>query len=627
MALAASLAAEPPAPEAWHRLGRLDPVVEDRPDGTRLVTVRQRLDPYPRALPDRLVHWAAATPDRVFLAERGPDGAWRTLTFGECLARVRRLASGLAGLGLSAERPVAILSGNSIDHAVMALAAMMIGVPYCPISPPYSLVAKDFSKLSYCLDLLTPGLVFVADAKPFRAALAAAAAPDRVIVAAANAELAGARDLSSLDGPADDPRVDAAFAAIGPETIAKFLLTSGSTGEPKAVVNTQRMLMANQVMLLQCFPFLAETPPVFVDWLPWNHTFGSNHNFGMALTHGGTLHIDEGRPVAAGILPTVRNLREIAPTAYFNVPKGYEALLPHLEADRAFATHFFSRLEMLFYAGAGLAQPVWDGYLKLARQVAGREIPFVTGLGATETAPSAIMNLRATGQAGAIGLPMVGVTLKLVPAGTKLEARVKAETVTPGYWRRPDLTAKVFDEEGYYCFGDAVAYADPDDLSKGFLFDGRLSEDFKLATGTWVSVGPLRHVVNSTLDPLIRDTVVTGHDRDDIGMLLVPDAEACARFAGLAANDPALYAHAGLRAELARRLGLLAKAATGSSNRIERAVILTEPPSLEAGELTDKGSINQRAVLTRRKDLVAALYAEPPGEAIIRPDSRAGETP
>lgn len=611
----------------WHRLGRLDPFVEDRADGTRLVHVRQTIGAYPRALPDRLVHWAAETPGRPFLAERGGNGQWQVIGYAETLRRVRRIASGLLDHDLSAERPVAILSGNGIDHALVGLAAMMIGVPYAPISPPYSLVARDFGKLSYCMDLLTPGLVFAADAEPFRAALAAIARPDRHLVAAHRAETTGATPLAALEGPADDPRVDAAFAAIGPDTIAKFLLTSGSTGEPKAVINTQRMLMANQVMLEQCFPFLAETPPVFVDWLPWNHTFGSNHNFGMALTHGGTLYIDEGKPVAAGILPTVRNLRDIAPTAFFNVPKGYEALLPHLQADRAFASHFFSRLEMLFYAGAGLAQPVWDGYVSLAREHAGRDVPFVTGLGATETAPSAIMNLRATGQAGAIGLPMAGVTLKLVPSGAKLEARVRAETVTPGYWRRPDLTEKVFDEEGFYKFGDAVAYADPADLSKGFLFDGRLSEDFKLATGTWVSVGPLRHTLNSTLDPLVRDTVITGHDRDHIGVLLVPDREACAAFTGLAANDPALLSHPALVAEIRRRLAVLAAAATGSSTRVARALILAEPPSLEAGELTDKGSINQRAVIARRPDLVAALYAEPPPAHVIDLDRRAGDAP
>ncbi|MGU9981175.1 feruloyl-CoA synthase [Phreatobacter sp. HK31-P] len=610
----------------WNRLGRLDPLIEDRADGTRLVTVRQTIDAYTRALPDRLVHWAAVAPRRTFLAERKVDGSWRELTYGEALRQVRRLASGLVDHELSAERPLAILSGNSIDHALVALAAMMIGVPYAPISPPYSLVARDFGKLAYCLDLLTPGLVFTADAVPFQAALTAIARPDRRLVAGQNAEAAGVTPLVALEGPEDDPRVDAAFAAIGPDTIAKFLLTSGSTGEPKAVINTQRMLMANQVMLEQCFPFLAEAPPVFVDWLPWNHTFGSNHNFGMVLTHGGTLYIDEGKPVAGGILPTVRNLREIAPTAYFNVPKGYEALLPHLQADSAFARHFFSRLEMLFYAGAGLAQPVWDGYRALARECAGRDVPFVTGLGATETAPSAIMNLRTTGQAGAIGLPMAGVTLKLVPSGTKLEARVKAETVTPGYWRRPDLTAKVFDEEGFYKFGDAVAYADPADLSKGFLFDGRLSEDFKLATGTWVSVGPLRHLLNSTLDPLIRDTVITGHDRDHVGVLLVPDREACATFAGLAPGDPALLAHAGLVGEITRRLAALAAAATGSSNRVARALILAEPPSLEHGELTDKGSINQQAVLARRPDLVAALYAEPPPAGVIALDLPAGDS-
>jgi feruloyl-CoA synthase len=595
--------------DGWDDLGRLDPVLTPRDDGSVLVVSRQTLGDHPRCLTDRLVHWAAAAPDRTFLAERAADGGWRRVSFAETWRTVRRLAAWLLDLDLSADRPIAILSGNDVEHGLLALAAMTVGVPYVPVSPPYSLVARDFGKLDHCMRLLTPGLVYATDAAPFAKALAACAAPGRLLVAARGADGTTVRPLDRLMGDPDDPRIDRALAAVTGDTIAKFLLTSGSTGEPKAVVNTQRMIMANQIMLLQCFPFLAEEPPVFVDWLPWNHTFGSNHNFGLALCNGGTFHIDEGKPVPAGIAATVRNLKEIAPTAYFNVPKGYETLIPHLEADPDFARHVFGRLRFLFYAGAGMAQAVWDALQALSHRATGHGIPIVTGLGATETAPSALMNMRRTDRPANLGHPMIGVTLKLVPVDGKLEARVKAPTVMPGYWRSPDLTAKAFDEEGFYRFGDALTFATPGDPDGGFLFDGRIAEDFKLATGTWVSVVAIRNQLIGGLAPLVRDVVVAGHDRDFVTAIVVADPE-----------------HAG-RPDLAEavgaRLAALAAAATGSSNRVERVAILPDAPSLEAGEITDKGSLNQRAVLARRAALVDALYAEPPAPPVIvaRPGS------
>ena len=609
-----------PAPRAAiAALGRLDPVMETRADGTILVRTVQPVPAIGQSLTGYLAHWARHTPDRVFLAERETGGGWRNLTYREAEAAVDRLASALLQHDLSAERPIAILSGNDIDHALMALAAMRIGVPYSPVSPPYSLVSRDFAKLRYCMELMTPGLVFVSDGAAFAPALAALGDTGAARVAVRNAAAANARSFADLLAAAPDARVAAAETAVKPETIAKFLLTSGSTGEPKAVINTHGMLMANQAMLLQCFPFFADEPPVLVDWLPWNHTFGSNHNFGLALVHGGTLHIDQGKPIPGGIAATVANLREIATTAYFNVPKGFEALLPHLEADEAFARHFFSRLKMLFYAGAGLSPVTWDGYQRLAEKITGARIPFVTGLGATETAPSALMNLMDVDAPGNMGQPMAGVTMKLVPNAGKLEIRVKTPSVTPGYWRNPALTAKAFDEEGFYCFGDAVKFAIPGDPAGGFLFDGRISEDFKLATGTWVSVGPLRSAILTAFAPLAKDVVIAGHDRDDIRILVFPDLEACRALAHGEARVADVLAHPAVTKAFAERLAAFGKQATGSSNRIEALVLLEELPSIDRGEITDKGSLNQRAVLAHRAGEVEALYAEAPSGRIIRP--------
>lgn len=577
--------------------------IEQRSDGSMLVVATSPLPGAARCLPDRLFHWADAAPERIAFAERDGSGGWRRISYGEAAVEVRRLAAGLLDHDLSAERPLVILSGNDIDHALLALAAQTIGVPYCPISVPYSLVAKDFGKLVYCIDLLTPGLVFASDARAFGPALAAIARPGLAVVTARG----GTASLDTLKGDPADPRIDAALAAVTPDTIAKFLLTSGSTGEPKAVINTQRMLCVNQAMLAACFPFFESEPPVLVDWLPWNHTFGSNHNFGIAITHGGTLHIDAGKPLPAGIAPTLANLRDIAPTVYFNVPKGYEALLPHLEADEAFARHFFSRLRFLFYAGAALPQNLWDAFGALSRRITGRAIPFVTGLGATESAPSALMNVYETDTPGDVGQPMPGVTLKLVPSGEKLEVRIKGGNITPGYWRSPELTVKAFDAEGFYCFGDALRFVTPGVVADGFLFDGRVTEDFKLQTGTWVSVGPLRLKLLAALGPLAKDAAIAGHDRGFVAAIVFPDAEACRAVGDAAA----------VRAAFAERLAAFARGATGSSTLVSRIVIEAEPPSLEAGEITDKGSLNQRAVLRRRAAIVDRLYAEPAGDGII----------
>ncbi len=598
------------------KLGPAEVVVERRSDGAIVLRSPHPLPGHPQKLTARLVHWANAAPERVFLAQRDGAGGWRTLTYAQTLAAVRAIAAALLQRELSAERPIAILSGNDIEHALIGLAAMHVGIPYAPISVPYSLLSADFGKLKAIMALLSPGLVFAASGVTFACAIAAAVPADTEVVVAANpATERRATSFADLTAAAPTPAVDAAHAQVGPHTIAKILFTSGSTGEPKGVVNTQLMLCANQAMIAAGFAFLRDEPPVVVDWLPWNHTFGSNHNFGLVLDNGGSLYIDEGRPLPGGIAATVRNLREVAPTVYFNVPKGFEMLLPHLQADRGLREKFFSRLKVLFYAGAGLSQHVLDGWQELAVKTAGERIIFLSSLGSTETAPAALACTFESERAGNIGLPLPGVTLKLVPREGKLEARLKGANITPGYWRAPALTAAAFDDEGFYKIGDALKFADSADPAKGLLFDGRLAEDFKLSTGSWVSVGPLRAAFIAHFAPLVRDVVLAGPDRDEVTALVFPDLDACRTFApGLTADVPAgmLLADPRIVAEFARRLDSFAAAASGTSSRITRAVLLAEPPSLDVGEMTDKGSINQRAVLANRATLVEDLYAETP---------------
>ncbi len=603
------------------RLGALDVAVEQRSDGSSVLRTRQTLGAYPDKLTLRLEHWAREAPDRLFLAQRGPDGAWRSVTYGQALALVRGLGQALLDHGLSTERGIAVLSGNGIEHGLLMLAAQYVGVPYAPVSPAYALVSGDFGKLRHVLGLFPAGLVFAADGRRFERAFRAVVPPDATLVVAGNLPDGLAATLfDDLAATVPTPAVDDAHAAVGPDTIAKVLFTSGSTGLPKGVINTQRMLCSNQEVLAHLFAFVRDEPPVLVDWLPWNHTFGGNHNFGLVLYNGGSLYIDDGKPVGGGTETTVRNLREVAPTIYFNVPKGYEALLPHLAGEPALRARFFSRLHTLFYAGAGLSPHVWKRLEELAVETCGERIAILTGLGATETGPMAMNANRAYDEPGRIGLPVPDVALKLVPVGDKLEARVRGPGITPGYWRQEDLTAKAFDDEGFYCLGDAIRFADPDDIGEGFLFDGRIAEDFKLATGTWVSVGALRARVIRHCAPLVEDVVVAGHDRDDIGILIFPHAPACR---SLCPGLPATAAVAEVLRDAAvldrfrDLLGSLAGASTGSSTRIDRALLLADPPSLDVGEITDKGSINQRAVLKHRAALVEELYAPLPGPFVV----------
>jgi feruloyl-CoA synthase len=607
-------------------LGTFDAEMEIRADRSMIIRPRQELGTYERAVTDRLDHWADTTPDAVFLAQRvrekGGLGDWRRVTYGEARNVVRRIASGLLRRGLGPERPLAILSGNEIEHGLLGLAAMYAGIPYAPISPAYTLVATDFEKIRSIIARLTPGLVYGSDLAAHAAGILDAV-PEDVELVGRTGGVEGRRvtRFADLAGePENAAAVDAANRAIDGATIAKILFTSGSTGAPKGVINTNGMMCANMRMIAHhWFPFVLERPQVLVDWLPWNHTFGGNKNVGLVLYTGGTLYIDDGKPTPRGIVETVRNLKEISPTIYFNVPKGFEEIIPYLREDADLRARFFRDLSITFYAGASLPAHISEALDALAIATTGRRYYMVSGLGATETAPSALGANKRLARPGMLGLPMPGTLMKLIPTAGKLEIRVKGPNVMPGYWRDPEQSAKSFDDEGFYKLGDAVKFVEEGDPNAGFLFDGRLSEDFKLMTGTWVSVGPLRARLIAAFAPFVKDAVIAGHDRDDVTALLLPDLAACRALVPEAEDlgDKRLLRHPKLAAVMADRLALMAAESTGSSNRVARIIMLDEPPSIDANEITDKGSINQRAVLARRAHLVAALYAAAPPPDVI----------
>jgi feruloyl-CoA synthase len=556
--------------------------VEKRADGSIVLRSPQKLGLQARCVTEWLVRWALEKPERIFLAERKGEG-WRKITYLEGYGATRIIGQALLNEGLGPDRPVAILSDNSIDHALLALGAMHVGVPVAPISPAYSLMSKDFGKLKHIFELVKPGLVYAADTEKFAPALAA--------VGAKSASLA--KMLETNPGST----LEREFAKIRPDTVAKILFTSGSTGMPKGVINTHRMLCANQQQLAQAWPFVEDRPPVVVDWLPWNHTFGANHNFNLVLRNGGTMYLDGGKPVPGLIETTARNLREIAPTLYFNVPRGFDLLLPFLESDAELRRNFFRDLDVLFYAAAALPQNLWDRLKKLAAQENNRKLAMLSAWGSTETSPLATSVHFPMQRAGVIGLPVPECDLKLVPSAGKLEVRVRGPNVMPGYFKRPDLTQAAFDDEGFYRIGDAVKFADPADPAKGIVFDGRVAEDFKLSTGTWVNVGALRMKLIAAGDLLIQDAVITGHDRSEIGALLFLNPAAAREMDASA-----------ISVKLTRALTTLSSEG-GTSMCLKRLLVMTEPPSIDANEITDKGYLNQRAVLERRAALVEALYA------------------
>ncbi len=610
----------------------IDAEVRRGADGVVYLRSPFPLPAYPPRLTDHLERWAAEAPGRTFLAQREPAavpggdaGDWRHLTYADALTRVRGIAQGLLARRLSVDRPVLILSGNGIDHALLALASMYVGVPYAPIAPAYSLQAKDFTALRQIVERLGPGLVFAAEGAAFERALAQVLPPGTEVVTSTSAPAQVPVTPFAALAAEVTPAVDEARDRVGPDTIAKVLFTSGSTGRPKGVINTQRMLCSNQEMIRSVLAFLGDEPPVLCCWLPWNHTAGGNHNFGLVLRNGGTFYIDEGRPTPQAFGTTLRNLREIAATAHFTVPRTYELLLPHLKADPVLRDTFFRKLQIYFYAAAGLGQRFWDELRALALDACGEELVIVTGFGATETAPFALTTGKVGAVAGMVGLPCPGMELKLAPVGAKVEARVKGPNVTPGYWGDDEMTRNAFDDEGFYRLGDAMTFVDPADPRKGLVFDGRLAEDFKLSTGTWVSVGPLRSRIIAQAAGLVQDVVIAGHERDFPAALVFPNLAACRALADLAADAPAraVIEHPQVVEAFTRAFDALVAQGTGSSTVVARALVLDEPPSLDAREITDKGSLNQKAVLQRRAAEVESLYATAPGPRVIVCGARA----
>ena len=600
--------------------------LRDGAPGTHYLSADQDLPPFPERITDRLVHWANTRPDQTLFARRtknadGSTGDWRHITFAQALDAARRIGQGLLNRGLSTQCPVLILSENDLEHALLSLGCIYAGIAYCPTSPAYSLVSQDFDKLHHVVKTLTPGLVFASDASRYSRAMLATLG-DGVELVTTEGSVPGRTTTPFADLLATEPTpaVDAAMAATGPDTIVKFLFTSGSTKMPKAVINTQRMWCANQQQMVASMPVLAESPLVLVDWLPWNHTFGGNHNVGMVLFHGGTLFIDDGKPTPALMAETLRNLREIAPTVYFNVPTGFEAIANAMKTDDALRKTLLSRVQMFFYAGASLAQPVWDALHTAQETEIGERIVMGTGLGMTESGPFGIFVTSPNVKAGDLGLPTPGLELKLVDAGGKTEVRYKGPNITPGYWRMPAETTEAFDEEGFFKTGDAVKWIDETDIHLGLKFDGRIAEDFKLATGTFVSVGPLRAKIIAAGAPYIQDVVLTGLDMKEVGAMVFP-TPLVRTLAGLPSDAPMhdVLNSAPVLAHFQRVVTELAKTSTGSASRIARLCLLADPPTIDRGEVTDKGSINQRAVLAHRAETVALLHSDGL-HAILKPE-------
>jgi len=591
--------------------------LRDGEAGVHYLVADQALAPYPDRLTDRLVQWARERPQQTLFARRqrmadGSSGDWQHISFAQALDAARRIGQALLDRGLSAERPVLVLSENDLEHALLALGCMVAGIPWCPTSPAYSLISQDFDKLKHVVKTLTPGLVFASDANRYARAMLATLGDDVELVCT-EGTVPGRETTSfaSLLATEATAAVDAAMAATGPDTIVKFLFTSGSTKMPKAVINTQRMWCANQQQMTQSMPVLTEGELVLIDWLPWNHTFGGNHNFGMVIFNGGTMYIDDGKPTPALIGETLRNLREIAPTVYFNVPTGFEAIANAMKTDDQLRRTLLSRVRMFFYAGAALAQPVWDSLFESAEREVGQRIVMTSGLGMTESGPFGLFVTSPNVRAGDLGLPTPGLELKLVDMQGKTEVRYRGPNITPGYWRMPEETADAFDEEGFFKTGDALKWIDETDVHQGLKFDGRIAEDFKLATGTFVSVGPLRGKIIAAGAPYIQDVVLTGLNMKEVGAMVFP-TPAVRQLAGLPADASMhdVLDAPGVLAHFQTVIDELARTATGSANRIARLCLLADPPTIDRGEITDKGSINQRAVLAHRADTVAKLHAD-----------------
>ncbi|MEX3787780.1 AMP-binding protein [Paraburkholderia sp. BR14374] len=599
------------------RLGSMDAIVERRPDGSVVYELKEPLEPYPVRLTERLEHWASVTPERALLARRTPDGkSWESLTYRQAFDGARALGQALLDRGLSPSRPLMILSDRGFEHALFALAALHVGVPYIPVTPAYSLLSQDFSKLRQLAAVCTPGLVFADDGAQYGRALREVFGDVECVVVGPLPEgRAGSRVADWLKTPVTAD-VEKAFNAVGPDTVGKIMFTSGTTGAPKGVIYPQRMLCSNRQQVAQVFAFLQDGPPDLVDWLPWHHTFGGTHNFGMVLYGGGTYYLDPGKPTPEEIGPTVQALREIAPVVYLNTPQGLASLIPHLKADDALRKKFFSKLALIYYGGASLPKHIWAQLDELAVRTIGQRVLIMSGIGGTEAGPTPMSAAWDPRREAIAGLPVPGVKVKVAPVDEKLEIRFFGDCVTPGYWKDPERTAAAFDDEGYFRSGDAATFIDPQRLELGLRFDGRIAENFKLSTGTWVNVAELRLYALNVFGPYARDIVIAGHDREYLSALVFPDIEACRALCD-DLHDPMpdvdqIINSRGVRAFFQAGLDKLAARAGGSSARIVRIVLESEQPTLDNGELSAKSAISQRNVLERRRGVVDELYRVPP---------------
>ncbi len=580
-----------------------------QPDGSLLLDNGVPLPQHASSLLERLDHWARATPDRAFIADRIAVG-WRRVSYADARSQIDDLAGGLLGLPLSAERPLMVMAANSVEHAFIVLAAMRIGVPVAVVSPQLASAATDTGRLRAIASTLTPGAIYCGAGVDRVAALTALRDFDTRLLSGAVQDEPGFTRLCDLPRRSNT-QVSERFKTLSPDAAAKILFTSGSTGSPKGVIVTQRMMCSNVAGLGVVWPFLHTTPPVLLDWLPWSHVFGGNCCFNLSLYYGGSYHIDDGKPVASGMARTVENLRTLSPNLYFNVPLGFEMLLPFLEADESLARRFFSTLFFIFNAAAALPAQSRARMAATALKTIGRCPPIIGAWGSTETAPFATVVCFDTPYADNLGIPMPGTTIKMVPDQGRFELRVKGPNVMPGYWRQPDATRSAFDADGFYRIGDAGRLADDAHPEAGIRFEGRVAENFKLASGTWVNVGVLRLEVLNFLKPYAEDVVVTGHGRTALGLLVFPSIAACRGLAGDDAaelTNHALVQHSAVVCAVRDGLKRHSAGQRGSSTRIERFVILHTPPSLKLGEVTEKGSLNQRAVLSARAGDVEALY-------------------